>query len=155
MKKTFFLMAIATVVLMASCSLGGPKSIVKTTATHTRISAATPVVAVFADLDVSPNKISYFYIPSTTVAKGGFDNVVNAAVREALSNNDNADVLVGLESQVKYNDKGVIESITVTGYPAKYVNFRNAGDDYLREMGANAAASSNSSSSLGGLKLGF
>ena len=155
MKKSFFLMAIATVVLMASCSLGGPKSMVKTTATHTRISAATPVVAVFADLDVSPNKISYFYIPSTTVAKGGFDNVVNAAVREALSNNDNADVLVGLESQVKYNDKGVIESITVTGYPAKYVNFRNAGDDYLREMGANAAASSNSSSSLGGLKLGF
>ena len=155
MKKSFFLMAIATVVLMASCSLGGPKSLVKTTATHTRINAATPVVAVFADLDVSPNKISYFYIPSTTVAKGGFDNVVNAAVREALGNNDNADVLVGLESQVKYNDKGVIESITVTGYPAKYVNFRNAGDDYLREMGANAAASSNSSSSLGGLKLGF
>ena len=154
MKKSFFLMAIATVMLMASCSLGGPKSMVKTTATHTRISAATPVVAVFADLDVSPNKISYFYIPSTTVAKGGFDNVVNAAVREALSNNDNADVLVGLESQVKYNDKGVIESITVTGYPAKYINFRNAGDDYLREMGANAT-NSNSSSSLGGLKLGF
>lgn len=152
MKKSFFLMAIATVVLMASCSLGGPKSLVKTTATHTRISAATPVVAVFADLDVSPNKISYFYIPSTTVAKGGFDNVVNAAVREALGNNDNADVLVGLESQVKYNDKGVIESITVTGYPAKYVNFRNAGDDYLREMGANATAKGESS---GGLKLGF
>lgn len=155
MKNSVILMAVAIVITMASCSLGGPKSMVKTTATHTRISAATPVVAVFADLDVSPNKISYFYIPSTTVAKGGFDNVVNAAVREALSNNDNADVLVGLESQVKYNDKGVIESITVTGYPAKYVNFRNAGDDYLREMGANAAASSNSSSSLGGLKLGF
>ena len=124
-------MAIATVVLMASCSLGGPKSLVKTTATHTRISAATPVVAVFADLDVWPNKISYFYIPSTTVAKGGFDNVVNAAVREALGNNDNADVLVGREFQVKYYDKGVIESITVTGYPAKYVNFRNATKEDL------------------------
>ena len=156
MKKSFFLMAIATVVLLASCSLGGPKSLVKTTATHTRINAATPVVAVFADLDVSPNKISYFYIPSTTVAAGGLDNVVNSAVHEALIANNNADVLVGLETQVKYNDKGVIESITVTGYPAKYVNFRNAGDDYLREMGANGTnSSSNSSSSLGGLKLGF
>ena len=155
MKKIIVPIALTMAALLTSCGSFGPKSMVKTTATHTRISAATPVVAVFADLDVSPNKISYFYIPRTTVAKGGFDNVVNAAVREALSNNDNADVLVGLESQVKYNDKGVIESITVTGYPAKYVNFRNAGDDYLREMGANAAASSNSSSSLGGLKLGF
>lgn len=157
MKNSFFLMAIATAMLMSSCNMSmlGPKSIVKTTATHTRISAATPVVAVFADLDVSPEKISFFYIPSTTVAKGGYDNVVNAAVHEALINNGNADVLVGIETQVKYNDKGDIESITVTGYPAKYVNFRNAGDDYLREMGANTAASSNSSSSLGGLKLGF
>ena len=158
MKKSFFLMAIATVVLMASCSLGGPKSMVKTTATHTRISAATPVVAVFADLDVSPEKITFFYIPRKTVAIGGYDNVVNSAVHEALINNGNADVLVGLETQVKYNDEGDIEAITVTGYPAKYVNFRNAGDDYLREMGANAINSngkSNSGSSLGGLKLGF
>lgn len=152
MKKSFFLMAITSVMMLASCSMLGPKSLVKTTATHTRISAATPVVAVFADLDVSPNKISYFYIPSKTVAAGGLDNVVNSAVHEALIANNNADVLVGLETQVKYNDKGVIESITVTGYPAKYVNFRNPGDDYLRKMEVNTTVKNESS---GGLKLGF
>ena len=152
MKKSFLLMAITSVMMLASCSMLGPKSLVKTTASHTRISTATPVVAVFADLDVSPNKISYFYIPSTTVAAGGLDNVVNSAVHEALIANNNADVLVGLETQVKYNDKGVIESITVTGYPAKYVNFRNAGDDYLRKMEVNTAVKSETS---GGLKLGF
>ena len=128
MKKSFFLMAIATAMLMSSCNMSmlGPKSIVKTTATHTRISAATPVVAVFADLDVSPEKISFFYIPSTTVAKGGYDNVVNAAVREALINNGNADVLVGTTIDIVTKNKRL--EITVSGYPAHYVKFRNAND---------------------------
>lgn len=152
MKNSVIIMAVAVVMTMASCSLVGPKSIVKTTATHERIGVAAPVAAVFADLDVSPTKISYFLIPSKTVSKGGYDNVVNTAVREALASNGDADVLVGLESQVKYNDKGEIESITVSGYPAKYVNFRNPGDDYLRELGKNAAEKGASSS---GLKLGF
>jgi hypothetical protein len=42
--------------------------------------------------------------------------------------------LVALEHQIKYSANGSIESITVTGYPAKYVNFRSPGDDYLREV---------------------
>ncbi len=134
MKNSVILMAVAIVITMASCSLGGPKSMVKTTATHTQVSATTPVVAVFADLEVSPTKISYFYLPSKTIAKGGYDNVVNAAVREALASNGDGDVMVGLETQVKYDDKSQIESITITGYPAKYVNFRNPGDDYLKEI---------------------
>jgi hypothetical protein len=81
---------------------------------------------VLADLDVSTTKISYFFLPSQTVVNGGFENVVNTAVREALIANGNADVLVALEQQVKYDANGKVESITVSGYPAKYVNFRNA-----------------------------
>lgn len=134
MKKIIVPIALTMAALLTSCGSFGPKSMVKTTATHTRVSATTPVVAVFADLEVSPTKISYFYLPSKTIAKGGYDNVVNAAVREALASNGDGDVIVGLETQVKYDDKSQIESITITGYPAKYVNFRNPGDDYLKEI---------------------
>jgi len=93
-----------------------------------------PIAAVFADLNVSPTKITHFYIPPKTVAVAGYDNVINSAIRDALLNNGDADVLVGLETQAKYNSKGEIESITISGYPAKYENFRNPGDDYLSKM---------------------
>ena len=55
-----------------------------------------PVTAVFADLDVSPTKITKFYRPTTTVLNGGYKNVLNTAIREALLENGDADVLVGL-----------------------------------------------------------
>ena len=104
------------------------------TATHTRVDVAKPITAVLADLEVSPRKISFLYVPSRAVRNGGFDNIVNYAVQEALRENGNADVLVALEQQVKYNTSGECESITVTGYPAKYKNFRSPGDDYLLQM---------------------
>ena len=34
-------------------------------------------------------------------------------------------MIVGLQTQTKYNDKGEIESINISGFPAKYVNFRS------------------------------
>lgn len=80
--------------------------------------------------------------------------MVNSAVREALASNGDADVLVGLETQVKYNAAGNPESITVSGYPAKYVNFRNPSDDYLRKIGGSAPAPAASEKGLsGGLPL--
>lgn len=153
MKK--FILVIASAILLASCGVSMPKPEPKlvSTSTHTKISAATPVVAVFADLDVSPDKITFFYLPSKTVVKGGLDNVIDSAVREALASNGNADVLVGLETQIKYNDLGEAESITVTGYPAKYVNFRNPGDDYLRSL-SSAAPAAKEEKSGGFLKIG-
>jgi len=129
MKKVFVLFVSA--VMVAACS--APTKLVNT-ATHRAISVAQPVAAVFADLEVSPAKISYFMMPSKTVINAGYENVINTAVREALIANGNADVLVGMESQVKYDKNGMVESVTVTGYPAKYVNFRSPGDEYLREM---------------------
>ena len=119
--------------MVVSCS--APTKLINS-ATHKKATVAPIVAAVFADLDVSPTKITYFMIPSNTVANGGYDNVVNTAVREALLANGNSDVLIALETQVKYDSEGKIESVTVTGYPAKYVNFRNPGDEYLSEMKA-------------------
>ena len=81
-------------------------------------------------------KISYFMIPSKTVQQGGENNVIKTAVREALLANGNADVLVGLNTQIKYDAKGQPESITVTGYPAKYVNFRSPSDEEILKLKA-------------------
>ena len=131
--------------MLVGCSMltSAPKAPAKltNTATYTPIKVTEPVVAVFADLDVSPNKISFFYIPSGTIVNAGPQNVIDSAIREALVANGNADVLVGLEKQIKYAGDGSIESVTVTGYPAKYVNFRSPGDDYLRNMQQNVGDS--------------
>lgn len=158
MKKIFTLLVVAA--MFTGCATTSP-SMAKlvNTATHTKVNAVQPTVAVFADLQVSPTKISYFFLPSQTVQNGGFDNVVNTAVREALIANGNADVLVGLEQQVKYDGNGAVESITVSGYPAKYINFRSPGDEYLRELAKetqneNKKSAQGAGGLFGGLKLG-
>lgn len=125
MKKLLFLSIVA--LFATGCNL------TKLTNSSTK---KQPVAAVFADLNVSPTKVTHFYIPTKTVVRGGYDNIINTAIREALLNNGDADVFVGLETQVKYNKKGLIESVTITGYPATYTNFRNPGDDYLSTMPA-------------------
>ena len=117
--KKLLLLAVAAITL-ASCST------VKNSSTYRTFSVNTPyAVPVVADLDISATKITYAYVPPKTVRNGGEDNVLNTAVREALSTNGNADVLVGLETQIKYNSSKKILSVVITGYPATYKNFRN------------------------------
>ena len=149
MKKLSIVMIAA--MMAVSCS---PMAKLINTATYSKSQAVQPTVAIFADLDVSAEKISYFYIPSKTVVTGGYDNIINTAVREALAANGNADVLVALETQVKYNSAGVIESVVITGYPAKYTNFRNANDEALSKLVQTPAEPTTSSSPFGTLKLG-
>jgi hypothetical protein len=144
-------LTILAVIMMAVSACSMPTKLVNS-ATYKKVAVSTPIVAVFADLEVSENKITYFMMPSKSVVNSGYDNVVNTAVREALLANGDADVLVGLETQVKYDAKGNIESITVSGYPAKYTNFRNVGDDYLKTMPA--PAEEKPTLSLGKIKLG-
>ena len=143
--KKFFLLALVALSMIA-CSI--PAKLINT-ASYTEIGTAQPVVAVLADLDVSSEKISYFMIPSKTVLQGGEKNVIKTAVREALLANGNADVLVGLNTQIKYDAKGQPESITVTGYPAKYVNFRSPSDEEILKLKAD------NGSTAGGLALPF
>lgn len=158
MKKGLFIVLLGA--LMASCSATMPKPAAKlvSSATHSTVNLAAPVVTpVIVDLDVSPTKVSFFYLPSKTVVEAGYENVVDSAVREALASNGDADVMVALETQTKYNAEGKVESITVTGYPAKYVNFRSG--EYVptaapQEAAPEEKAEGKGSLSLGGFKLG-
>lgn len=96
------------------------------TATYAGVSIQKPVTPpLIADLKVSDDKIRYNEFPSKSLLKTDFSNILNTAVKNALEVNGNADVLIGLEYQVKTNDDGEIETITITGYPAKYTNFRH------------------------------
>ncbi|MDE7159246.1 MAG: hypothetical protein K2O24_00155 [Muribaculaceae bacterium] len=74
-----------------------------------------------ADLKVSSNKISYTLKPTKAMRKAGEKAVIETAVAEALKANGNADVLVGMQYEIKKRGKKV-KYVTVTGYPASYVN---------------------------------
>ena len=93
MKKLFIL--VIALVLITSCS-----TITKTATTK---SVKTEVItSVLADLEVSPDKINYYYVPTTAVYRAGVKNTLNNAIREALLANGDADLLVGLEYEIKY-----------------------------------------------------
>ena len=130
MKKLFIIIAAA--VVAASCSSSA--KLITTASYGTFNDPQILLSAVYADLDVQQTKITYFYIPSKTVIAGGMDNIIKTAVSEALAQNNNADVLVGLQKQIKYNKLGEIESIVITGYPAHYTNMRAADDCYFQDV---------------------
>lgn len=125
MKK--IVLGIMAIALFASCTT------IRQTATvnypNSKIRAS-----VIADLDVSPNKIAYTYTPDRDVRRGGDDNVIAAAIQEALYANGDADVLVALECAVECRPSVLwlssIREITVTGYPATYKNFHNVKDEF-------------------------
>ena len=80
------------------------------------------------------SRIKYFMLVSESVRIGGEKNVISTAIWEALALNGNSDVLVDPQTQIKYDKNGEIESITVTGYPAKYVNFRKVEKPKSQEV---------------------
>ena len=124
MKKILILIAI--VGLFVSC--GSANELIKNSATYSRGASALVVTPVQADVQViGTKKINYFMEVNESVSAGGLDNVIATAVKEALDVNG-GDVLLGLETQVKYDDRGQIESINITGFPGKFVNFRLAKD---------------------------
>lgn len=85
--------------------------------------------ATIADLQVSNQKISYTYRPNKQDRKAGINHVVGNAVAAALKNSGNADVLIERQYEAIYKVRLLggkkIKSVTVTGYPATYKNFRN------------------------------
>ena len=125
MKKLFLALGVVAMIALSSCST------TKKTATteQPRNSIAT---AVAAELEVSPNRISYTYEPSTQENRAGVQNVINCAVAKALKDNGSAHVLVGMEYTMKAKQLpfGVLKvvEITVSGFPAKYKNFHNLPD---------------------------
>ncbi|MBR6054385.1 MAG: hypothetical protein IKP46_03495 [Bacteroidales bacterium] len=126
MKKLIFLLAVAAFV--ASCGSASQTPTLKNSATYSKGVAAMVVTPMQADLQmVSAKKINYYLEVSENVRAGGLDNVIATAVKEALDVYG-GDVLLGLETQMSYNSEGKIMSINITGFPAKYVNFRPATD---------------------------
>lgn len=116
--RALALCAVALVTISCSSSRK-----VLTSATYTGANVQMYVTPVRADLSISPKKISYYMPVSEAVSRGGKDNVISSAVKEALDANG-GDVLLGLETILNYRDDGGIESIVVTGYPAYYSNIR-------------------------------
>ena len=122
MKKLIFY-ALA-VILMASCT---------TTVKTARVESVPYSMynATVADLEVSAERITYTFVPSKDIQRAGLTNCRQAAINEALKANGNADLL--LEPQFVISRKKTfggnkVTSITVTGRPAKYKNFRSLDD---------------------------
>ena len=135
-KKQTFMKKLLFISVVASTLLTGCATTLLTQSNVLRCNETNPVVVtdIMADLEVSPKKATFFYIPSMAVNRAGSKNVLETAVREALIANGNADVFVQLDKQMKLNSRGQIESITISGYPAKYVNFRSLDEQYILKL---------------------
>ncbi len=122
MKKLLFL--IPGLLLMSSC-------VTTTKTARTEDAPFTMYNATAADLKVAPKRISYTLVPTSDVLRGGVENCKQVAINEALKANGNADLLIEPEFVILKKRglfKTTIKSITVTGRPATYVNFRSLSD---------------------------
>ena len=122
MKKIFYLLGIT--LFFVSC--------VTTTKTAKTMDASAQLLsATVADLEVSPERITYSMRPELSVRRGGLANVRQAAEQAALLENGNADVLVDADYTIETTRFLVfnwVSEITVTGRPAKYTNFHSLND---------------------------
>ena len=124
-------MALAAVVLLSSC-------ITTTKTARTASTSATIKNATVADLRVTDHRVTYTMSPSKAIQRGGLSNVKQAAIQEALTLNGNADVLVEPEFVIEQERSlfgSRINSITVTGRPAYYENFRTLPDSVWHKPG--------------------
>lgn len=91
-------------------------------------------------LNVSPQRITYVYRPSSDDAKSlGVEQLKRNAVYEALEANGGYDVLVGTNYYITAKHgffSKQVTSIKVSGYPATYKNFRDAPENVVNIDGA-------------------
>ena len=128
MKKNLCLLLIFVGVCATSC-----KTFTITDVSATCQQPSTYInTATVADLEVSNERISFTFQPSIEVRNGGDLNAIKTAIREALRLNGGGDILVNLEYITVCKKSGwgrsTIHEVTVSGYPAKYKNFRNLDD---------------------------
>jgi len=132
MIKKLGLMSLATLMLLSSCI---------TTVKTARIvdTSASIKNATVADLKVTDHRITYTMKPSKEIQRAGLSNVKQAAIQEALTQNGNADVMVEPEFVISMKNKFIfgkeVSSITVTGRPAYFQNFRTLHDSVWSEPG--------------------
>lgn len=102
------------------------------TATTTNV-PSQPLSATVADLKVAPERISTTMKTTKKIRRGGMANVKRAVEAEALKSykDGNYDVLVEPEYVIEQKNYILfkrVSSITVTGRPAYYTNFRSLND---------------------------
>lgn len=98
--------------------------------------------AAIADLEVSSEKVTFTYVPPRKVRAAGVQNCINTAINEALKANGGGDLLVETQRAVIQRTgifSSKISSVTVTGYPARYRNFRTVDGEILKSALANGA----------------
>lgn len=120
MKKLLFLGAIALV--MSSCTIH------RATVVSTSVPAPMKTITTVASVDVEKNRISYTYTPTKVDSKRLSDNqLLDNAIYLALEENGKADVLVKVNYFITKRSSLFtrrVKSISVSGYPARYVDFR-------------------------------
>ena len=123
MKKLVLFVCAAA--LLASCAVQQQNTKVRLTEVQTAIVA--PVVA---DLEISPEKITYTYNPTAVeVRKTDLNTMINNAIAWALEEHGNADVLVNANCRTIYRGMR-LKSIIVTGYPAIAKTFTKPTQPY-------------------------
>lgn len=116
--KKFLLLGVVAFVL-SSCTVHRASVVATTQPVSTRTTTTV------ASLNISQKRISHTYKPTRSDRKRlSSAQLVQNAMYEALSNNGNADVLVKVNSYVTASAWGRVKAITVSGYPAYYVDFR-------------------------------
>lgn len=135
MKKSFGLLMLLALFL-TSC-----QTQLKTA--RTAVTDASLRSVAVADLEVADERITYTMEPSKDIQRAGLSNVKQAAEQEALTKHGNADVL--LDPQYVITKKRTlfgskISSITVSGRPAYYRNFRTLNDSVWTNPAFNGVA---------------
>lgn len=130
MKKLFILGAIA---LFASSCATHRAGVINTTV-QPRVEATTKVV----NLDIAEKPFTYNYIPTDQDGKNlSQDQLLNNAIYMALKAYGNADVMVNVNHYITIK-KGLfgqrVSSIEITGYPAKYINFRQPTEEDYKNI---------------------
>ena len=123
MKKSYLFLFLVLILGITSCKSS------RSTATYQDPINTLRTVTI-ADLEVAEARISYTYKPTYAVRLGGSQNVIKTAVQEALKAHGSGDILIGLEYTTIsrwtiFSFLSPIREITVTGRPAKYVNFHS------------------------------
>ena len=123
MKKLYWFLLLVLVAGFSSCKSA------RSTATYQDPTNTLRTVTI-ADLEVAETRISYIYKPTYAVRLGGSENVIKTAIHEALKAYGSGDILIGLEYTTISRWTilpflSPIREITVTGRPAKYVNFHS------------------------------
>lgn len=132
MKRLFYLAFILAIV--SSCATFGEALVTSTPVHNTVVASATD-----AKLSVSENKITYKYYPNKDEKKVlPIDKLIENAKYAALQANGNSDVLVNVAVYISvYKNK--VEYISVSGYPAKYTDFKSS--DRISEGSCSADSS--------------